>query len=30
MLNVLPVFGFISDKYRMSQKIAKKWGTPHC
>ena len=22
--------GFISDKYRVSQKIAKRWGTPHC
>ena len=27
---VCPCVGFISDKYRVSQKIAKKWGTPHC
>ena len=25
-----PCIGFISDKYRVSQKISKKWGTLRC
>ena len=25
-----PCIGFISDKYGVSQKIAKNWGTLHC